>query len=66
MTRPPGERVLVLGGPLNGAICELKPDASRHGFFVHSEGEGDDEHWWGYYAHETRDGFRVFRPGKPK
>jgi hypothetical protein len=60
------ERVLFLGGPLDGAIAELHPECSRLGFAVYSEGDGDNEVWWGYYAHETRDGFRVFRPGKPK
>jgi hypothetical protein len=57
----------VLGGPLDKTMCVLSPDASQLGFFVWQDGEDEDPQckWWGYHAHELRDGFRVFRPGKP-
>jgi hypothetical protein len=58
------ERVVYRGGPLDGMLGEIMPEASRRGFAIYVEGEGDDERWFGYYAAEAMDGFRVFQLGK--
>ena len=59
------EEVHVVGGPLDGTDGTIRPESSQLGFFVHVQGEVEDETWFGYYDHgeRTGDGRRIFKPG---
>ena len=61
------ENVHVIDGPLDGMDGRIHPRCSELGFFVHAQGEGKGEVWYGYYDHHerTKDGRRVFKPGHP-